>query len=103
MGLGGGDFETALGGASHVGYIELVNYLVENGTQMNLLTFCLLGKTDMVKSMLASYPALLIMKGPRGFSPLDYPIQGEANALEIKKYLESLGAVETKFKMPFHD
>jgi len=53
----GGDFETALGTASHVGYIELVNYLVENGAQMNFLTLCLLGKTDIVKSMLAAYPA----------------------------------------------
>lgn len=100
---GGGDFETALGAASHVGYIELVNYLVEKGAQMNFLTLCLLGKTDMVKNMLTAYPALLNMKGPHGFSPLHHANQGEDNALEVKEYLVSLGAVETKFKMPFHD
>ncbi len=100
---GGGDFETALGAASHVGYIELVNYLVENGAQMNFLTLCLLGKTEMVKNMLIAYPALLNMKGPHGFSPLHHAIQGEENALEVKEYLVSLGAVESKFKMPFHD
>ncbi len=100
---GGGDFETALGAASHVGYIELVNYLVENGAQMNFLTLCLLGKTEMVKNMLTAYPALLNMKGPHGFSPLHHANQGKDKALEVKEYLVSLGAVETKFKMPFHD
>ena len=100
---GGGDFETALGAASHVGYIELVNYLIEKGGQMNFLTLCLLGKTEMVKSMLTAYPPLLNMKGSHGFSPLHHAIQGEANAEEVKEYLETIGAVETKFKMPFHD
>ncbi|NJN42691.1 MAG: hypothetical protein HC811_11115 [Flammeovirgaceae bacterium] len=40
---GGGDFETGLGAASHVGLIDLVNYLVDNGAQMNFLTLCLWG------------------------------------------------------------
>ncbi|MBC8048087.1 MAG: ankyrin repeat domain-containing protein [Fimbriimonadaceae bacterium] len=98
---GGGDFETALGAASHVGYIELVNYLLENGAQMNFLTCCLMGKTDLVKNMLQLYPFLINMKGPHGFTPLHHAIQGETNALEVKEYLESLGAKETKLQLQY--
>src|SRR5688572_15351319 len=40
---GNGDFETALGAASHVGYKELVTFLVEQGAQTNIFTACLYG------------------------------------------------------------
>ena len=98
---GGGDFETALGAASHVGYIELVQYLVEHGAQMNFLTLCLLGKLDHVKALLNDYPYLLNMKGPHGFTPLHHAINGGENALPVKEYLESLGAVETKIQLQY--
>ena len=97
---GGGDFETALGAASHVGYIELVHYLIENGAQMNFLTLCLLGHLDQVKAMLTNYPFLINMKGPHGFTPLHHAINGGDDALPVKEYLESLGAKETK--VPLH-
>ena len=98
---GGGDFETALGAASHVGYIELVNYLIEQGAQMNFLTLCLLGKTEMVNVMLTDYPFLLNMKGPHGFTPLHHANQGGENALAVKELLEKGGAKETKVKLVF--
>lgn len=98
---GGGDFETALGAASHVGYIELVHYLIENGAQMNFLTLCLLGELDQVKNMLAKYPFLINVKGPHGFTPLHHAINGGDNALPVKEYLESLGAKETKVPLQY--
>lgn len=42
---------------------------------MNFLTLCLLGKTDMVKTMLTAFPELLHMKGPHGFTPLHHAIK----------------------------
>ncbi|HTF05282.1 MAG TPA: ankyrin repeat domain-containing protein [Bacteroidia bacterium] len=98
---GGGDFETALGAASHVGYTELVTWLVENGAQMNFLTLCLLGKTEIVKSMLDLYPHLIHMKGPHGFTPLHHANNGGEDAAAVKKLLEERGAVETKVKLIF--
>ena len=98
---GGGDFETALGAASHVGYMELINYLLESGAQMNFLTLCVLGKTEMVNQLLKQYPYLLNMKGPHGFTPLHHAIRGGENALEVKKLLEGLGAKETKILLAF--
>lgn len=98
---GGGDFETALGAASHVGYIELVNYLLGQGAQMNFLTLCLLGKTEMVKSMLADYPFLVSMKGPHGFTPLHHAVKGGENAIGVKTLLERAGAKELKVPLAF--
>lgn len=98
---GGGDFETALGAASNVGYIELVKYLIENGAQMNFLTFCLLGELDQVKNILSKYPFLINMKGPHGFTPLHHAMHGGENALPVKEYLASKGAIETKIPLQY--
>ena len=97
---GGGDFETALGAASHVGTQEIILYLLEQGAQMNLLTACVLGEIDIVKSMLAYNPALLHMKGPHGFSALHHANVGGEHALEVKEYLIALGAKETRSPLP---
>ncbi|MES2881681.1 MAG: ankyrin repeat domain-containing protein [Bacteroidota bacterium] len=98
---GGGDFETALGAASHVGRIDIMNYLLEHGAQMNFLTLCVFGKTDLVKELLKQHPYLLNMKGPHGFTPLHHAIRGGENALEVKKLLEDLGAKETKVLLAY--
>ena len=98
---GGGDFETALGAASHVGYLELVNYLIEQGAQMNFLTLCVLGKTDKVRSMLTTYPFILNMKGPHGFTHLHHANRGGENAAAVKELLEKAGAKETKVPLAF--
>lgn len=91
-----GDFETCLGAASHVGYKELVRYLLEKGAQANIFTACLFGKMDIVKPMLTAFPGTLHAKGPHGFTLLHHAQRGGDEALEVKEYLESLGATETK-------
>ena len=96
---GYGDFETALGAATHVGYRELVTYLVEKGSQTNIFTACFFGRMDIVKPMLDYFPHTLHAKGPHGFTLLHHAIQGEDEALEVKDYLISLGAKETKIPL----
>ena len=91
-----GDFETCLGAASHVGYKELVLYLLEKGAQANIFTACLFGKIEIVKPMLEAFPSVLHAKGPHGFTLLHHAQQGDDEALAVKEYLESLGAKETK-------
>lgn len=98
---GGGDFETAIGAASHTGNIDVVNHLVEKGAQVNLLTLCVLGKTEQVKNILTAMPGLINMIGPHGFTPLHHANKGGENALEVKKLLESLGAKETRVQLAF--
>lgn len=94
-----GDFETALGAASHVGYKELAQYLLDNGAQANIFTATLFGKTDIVKMMIAAFPNTLHARGPHGFTLLHHAQRGGDEALEVKEYLESLGLKETKIKL----
>ena len=96
---GSGDFETALGAASHVGYLELVTDLVDKGAQTNIFTACLFGQIDIVKLTLMRFPKSLHAKGPHGFTLLHHAIQGGQETEEVKIYLESLGAVETKIPL----
>ena len=49
---GGGDFETALEGAGHVGNKEIANYLIGLGARTNLFVLTMLGKTAIVKNYL---------------------------------------------------
>ncbi len=91
-----GDFETCLGAASHVGYKELVLFLLEKGAQANIFTACLFGKIEIVKPMLEAFPSTLHAKGPHGYTLLHHAIQGGDEALAVKEYLESLGAKEAR-------
>ncbi len=94
-----GDFETALGGASHVGNKEIAKYLMDNGAQGNILTAALFGELKIVKSMLEFAPALLNTKGPHGFTLLHHANIGGEDALEVKEYLLGMGLNETRFKI----
>lgn len=94
-----GDFETGLGAASHVGNIEIVNYLIEKGAQANIFTACVLGKIEIVKPMLMAFPSVLHARGPHGFTLLHHAEKGGEDALEVKEFLLSLGAKETIVKL----
>lgn len=91
-----GDFETGLGAASHVGHKELVRYFIDKGAQANIFTACLFGKIEIVKPMLTAFPSLLHAKGPHGFTLLHHAEKGEDEALEVKAFLQTLGATKTK-------
>lgn len=94
-----GDFETCLGAASHVGYKELAQFLIDQGAQGNIFTACLFGKLEIVRPMLKAFPALLHAKGPHGFTLLHHAVKGGEEALAVKDFLESLGALEMKVKL----
>lgn len=94
-----GDFETGLGAASHVGYKELAQYFLDKGAQANIFTACLFGKMEIVKPMLAAFPNTLHAKGPHGFTLLHHAEKGGEEALEVKDYLVSLGAVDKKIAL----
>ena len=58
---GGGDFETALEGAGHVGNKEIANYLIASGARTNLFVLTMLGKTEIVKPYLDAFPVYISM------------------------------------------
>ena len=96
---GNGDFETGLGAASHVGNKDLVKYFIEKGAQTNLFTAALFGRMDILKPLLDFSPESLNARGPHGFTLLHHAEKGGEQALELKEYLVSLGASETKIAL----
>jgi hypothetical protein len=93
---GGGDFETAIEGAGHVGTKDVANYLIAQGARTNLFVLTMLGKTQIVKSYLDMYPEYLNARGPHGFTLLHHAQKGGDDAKELLDYLQSKGLKETK-------
>jgi len=96
---GGGDFETALEGAGHVGTKDVANFLIGQGARTNLFVLTMLGKTQIVKAYLDSYPEYLNAKGPHGFTLLHHAQRGGEDAKELLDYLQSKGLKETRVKI----
>lgn len=96
---GGGDFETAIGAAGHMGLREEANYLLAKGARSDIFVLTMLGKTAIVKGMLADYPALLNSAGPHGFTLLHHAEKGGKEAEELFDFLQSLGLKDKHRKL----
>jgi hypothetical protein len=93
---GGGDFETGLEGAGHVGNKEIANYFIAAGARTNLFVLTMLGKTQIVKSYLETFPQYLTARGPHGLTLLHHAQKGGDDAKELLEYLQQKGLKETK-------
>lgn len=96
---GGGDFETGIGAAGHMGLKDIANYLLDKGARADIFVLTMLGKTDMVKLMLKDYPILLNSLGPHGYTLLHHAEKGGKNSEELFDYLQSLGLKDTHRKL----
>lgn len=67
---GAGDFETALGGASHIGRRDAALYLLEAGARFDPYCAAMLGETEIVTRLLALSPIAANTRGPHGYSLL---------------------------------
>ena len=94
---GNGDFEEAIEGAGHLGNKEIANYLISKGARVNLFVLTMLGKTDLVKPILDSYPELIFAKGPHGFTLLHHALMGES--MELADYLKDKGLTKRMIKI----
>ena len=96
---GGGDFETALEGAGHVGNKEIANYLIRLGARTNLFVLTMLGKTELVKPWLETFPEYVFAKGPHGFTLLHHAQKGGEDSKELLEFLQSKGLKESKLSL----
>ena len=87
---GGGDFETALGAASHMGNKAIANFLLENGARIDIFAAAMLGKLDIVKAALLAYPDAIDIPGPHGIPLIDHAEAGGEDAKAVVEYLNSL-------------
>ena len=96
---GGGDFETGLEAAGHVGHKEIAEHLLGLGARPNIFVLTMLGKTALVKPILEAYPQLLNSKGPHGLTLLHHAQKGGEGAKELLDYLTAKGMKETKLPL----
>jgi hypothetical protein len=97
---GAGDWETALGGASHMGRKDIVEFLLSKGARIDLFCATMLGQLEAVKAFLALEPALIDARGPHGFGLHFHAQVGGEKAKETLDYLQTVKTVELK-PIPF--
>src|SRR3989449_11070909 len=61
---GFGDWESALGAASHVGNREIAEYLMANGARPSIFSAAMLGQLDVVKAFVDASPGVQRVHGP---------------------------------------
>lgn len=87
---GGGDFETGLGAAAHMGRKDIAEYLLEKGARLDLFAAAMLGKLDVIKAALAAFPHAIDTPGPHGILLITHARAGGEEAREVLQYLESI-------------
>ena len=86
---GGGDFETGLGAAAHMGRRDIAEFLLENGARLDLFAAAMLGKLDILQAALTAFPAAIHTPGPHGIPLIAHARAGGDEAKEVLAYLES--------------
>ena len=97
---GFGDWETALGAASHVGNRPIAEYLIEHGARPSLFSATMLGQLEVVKAFVAAQPGVQRIPGPHSIGLLAHAKAGGAQALPVVRYLESLGDADAPSTAP---
>jgi hypothetical protein len=87
---GGGDFETALGGASHMGRPDIARFLLENNARMDLFAAAMLGRLDIIKAAAAAFPNILRVPGPHKIPLIAHAEKGGAEARAVLEFLRTL-------------
>ncbi len=97
MDWGGGDWESGLNGAAHMGRKDIVGHLLEKGARIDIFSAAMLGMLDVVKAFLTLQPKLIDAKGPHGFFNLHVHAQvGGKEAEPVLEYLQSVKKIELK-------
>jgi hypothetical protein len=97
---GAGDWETALGGASHMGKVEIVKFLLSKGARSDIFCAAMLGMLETVKQLLVLEPGLIDAKGPHGFSLHFHAQVGQVPAEPVLEFLQSIKKIELR-PVPF--
>src|SRR6267143_4590979 len=92
---GNGDFETALGGASHMGRRDIAEYLLEHNARMDIFAATMLGKIDIVKAAVVAFPNIVHVPGPHGIPLIVHAEKGGPAAKSVLEFLRPL-AVQPK-------
>ena len=105
---GFGDWETALGAASHVGRRDIAEFLMAHGARPDIFTYTMMGMLKSVQEIIETVPGIQSHAGPHGITLLqhaknrlenkDIAAPDAANVIKVISYLESLGNADVKPK-----
>jgi hypothetical protein len=93
---GFGDWETALGAASHVGRREIAEFLLANGAHPTLFSAAMLGQLDVVKALVSANPGIQRTLGPHGINLLSHARAGGPAAAEVVAYLQTVDGADRR-------
>jgi hypothetical protein len=83
---GDGDWETALGGASHIGSRKMAQYLLSQGARIDSFCAAMLAQRDALTALVAANPSVATTKGPHGYTLLYHAaIGGDVAIAELVK------------------
>src|SRR5688500_18098524 len=96
---GFGDWESALGAASHVGQRGIAEFLLEHGARIDIFAAAMLGLTAVVKAFVATRPGVQRTLGPHGITLLAHAKAGGPQAADTVAYLADLGDADVGHKV----
>ena len=86
---GGGDWETGLGAAAHMGRRQIALVLLEHGARLDLFAAAMLGYFDIVSAVLSDFPEMHTALGPHGIPLVEHARAGGADARAVLALLEA--------------
>ena len=96
MDWGAGDWESGLGGASHMGRRDIVEFLLERGARIDIFCAAMMGQLDAIRSFLTLQPKLIDARGPHGFTLHFHAQVGGKESENVLDYLQSVKKIELK-------
>ena len=93
---GFGDWESALGAASHMGKREIAELLLAHGARPDLFSAAMLGQLEVVKALVVAAPGVERTRGPHGITLLAHARAGGERAAAVLRYLEALGDADLR-------
>src|SRR5712692_1899113 len=61
---GGGDWETGLGAAAHMGRKDIALWLLGKGARLDIFAAAMLGQVEIVQAILKAFPEARHLRGP---------------------------------------
>jgi hypothetical protein len=93
---GFGDWEDALGAASHVGNREIAGVLLRHGARPSIFSAAMLGQLDVVKAFVDASPGIESTPGPHGITLMRHALAGGPPAQRVVEYLKTLPGADAR-------
>ena len=94
---GYGDWETALGAASHMGNRDIAELLLARGAGPTIFSAAMLGELEAVKAFVAARPSITRTRGPHGITLMAHAKAGGPAAQQVVAFLTERGDADIPY------